>query len=79
MVRFGMVLKAREENVQDPLVCARIQFDVQGTKDFIDEVAAEEAPVWVIELGVNVLLVATDNTMSEPCGKAVGEDCAILD
>ena len=79
MVRFGMVLKAREENVQDPLVCTRIQFDVQGTEDFIGEVAAEEVLVRTIELGVNVLLVATDNTMSEPCEKAVGEDRAILD
>ena len=52
---------------------------MQGIEDFIDEVAAEEAPVRAIELGVNVLLVATDNTMSEPCGKAVGEDRAIMD
>ena len=36
-------------------------------------------PVRAIELGDNDLLVATDNSMSEQCRKAVGEDRTVLD
>ena len=74
-----MVLKAREENVQDPLACARIRFDAQGTEDFVGKVAAQEAPVRAIDPGADVLLVATDNSVGERCGRAVGEDRTVLD